>query len=56
MSARISPLPGERKGPIAQQWEGEGIDYRTQVSGPLILPSRAATGPTFSLWEKGVRP
>jgi|GEM_PF-5262997 len=53
MNLRISPLPWERKGPIAQQWEGEGTGYQQYRSGPLILPSRAAMGPSFSPWEKG---
>ena len=52
MSARTSPLPWERKGPIAQQWDGEGIGYQLHRSSPLILPSRAAIGPSFSPWEK----
>ena len=41
--------PRERKGPIAQQWEGEGLS----PLHPNPSSSHACgAGPFFSLWEK----
>ncbi len=50
-----SPSPkGRGRGP-GEAWEGEGLGTEGQASPtqPLILPSAARTGPSFSLWEKG---
>ena len=40
---------GERKGPVAKQWEGEG--FRPLRPNPSSTRACGA-GPFFSLWEK----
>ncbi len=43
-----APAPREREGPIAQQWEGEGLCIFAQQ--PLTLPQPAAA-PSLSRRE-----
>jgi len=48
----MTPLPfGEREGPIAQQWEGEGLPPLSPY--PLTLPALRASFPLPN-WERDI--
>jgi hypothetical protein len=54
---RPTLLPGEKEGPIAQQWEDEGVRRLMVVPGAVTPhpPAAFGAGPSLSLWERCAR-